>query len=167
MQALQFGDPLGYDSGMARDFAELKASCSAGSGSYTYASPTAYAINATATDDSTPKFTPPSTCTGSYVPKSGDDCNSVAKKMGTSTFSMVIANGLDLYCQNFGATINRSLSLCTPPRCETYTWKNFDTCNDVSRQHGISVAHFLSWNPNFDSICRNRINFVGFQVCVS
>ncbi|RMY22481.1 hypothetical protein D0866_11929 [Hortaea werneckii] len=166
VQALQLGSPLGYDDSLASNFAELKASCNAKS--YTYATPTVYGINATATTDTDgAKFTKPSTCTGSYVLQPGDDCNSVAKKMSVSTYSMLVSNGLDLYCQNFDAAVNSRASLCTPPTCKIYEWGFFDDCNDVASQNDISVAHFLSWNPNFDSICRNSIIFAGYQVCVS
>ncbi|KAI7494236.1 hypothetical protein KC367_g8157 [Hortaea werneckii] len=166
VQALQLGNPLAYDDSLASNFAELKASCNAKS--YTYATPTVYGINATETTDTDgAKFTKPATCTGSYVLQPGDDCNSVAKKMGVSTYSMLVSNGLDLYCQNFEAAVNSSASLCTPPTCKIYEWNFFDECNDVANQNDVSVAHFLSWNPNFDSICRNSIIFAGYQVCVS
>ncbi|RMX79389.1 hypothetical protein D0869_08345 [Hortaea werneckii] len=166
VQALQLGNPLGYDDSLASNFAELKASCNAKS--YTYATPTAYGINATATTDTDgARFTKPSTCTGSYVLQPGDDCNSVAKKMGVSTYSMLVSNGLDLYCRNFDAALNSRASLCTPPTCKIYEWGFFDDCNDVASKNDISVAHFLSWNPNFDSICRNSIIFAGYEVCVS
>ncbi|KAK7962858.1 uncharacterized protein PG986_003683 [Apiospora aurea] len=138
VQAFELGNPFGYDEGMASDFTELTSSCSASG--YTYSVPPAYGTNATVTSPDTPRFTKPPTCTGSYTPRPSDDCNSVAKAMGVSTYSMLHANGLDIYCQNFDAAIKTSTSLCTPP---------------------------TSWNPNFDSICRNAINFVRFQVCVS
>ncbi|KAB5578705.1 hypothetical protein GE09DRAFT_1090733 [Coniochaeta sp. 2T2.1] len=165
VQALQLGNPIGYDEGMASDFTSLTSSCSASG--YSYTVPPIYGTNATTTSPGAPGFTNPATCTGSYILKPSDDCNSVAKAMGVSTFSMLYANGLDIYCQNFDTAINRSASLCTPPTCKTYTWGQFDTCSAVATQNGISLSHFLAWNPNFDSICRNAINFVGYQVCVS
>ncbi|KAK3369408.1 hypothetical protein B0T24DRAFT_707942 [Lasiosphaeria ovina] len=165
VQALQLGDPIGYDEGMASDFASLTSSCSASG--YSYTVPPIYGTNATTTSPGAPGFTSPATCTGSYILKPSDDCNSVAKAMGVSTFSMLYANGLDIYCQNFDTAINTSASLCTPPACKTYTWGQFDTCSAVATQYGISLPRFLAWNPNFDSICRNAINFVGYQVCVS
>ncbi|XDG02515.1 hypothetical protein ABKA04_002130 [Annulohypoxylon sp. FPYF3050] len=150
VQALELGNPIGYDEGLASDFAVLTASCSASG--YTYSTPTSYGINATATTPGT-QFTTPPTCT--------------AKAMRVSTYSLLYSNGLDIYCQNFDAAINSSASLCTPPTCKIYTWGPYDTCSDVASQHDISLAHFLAWNPNFNSICRNAINFVGYQVCVS
>lgn len=165
VQALQLGNPIGYDESMASDFTALTASCNATG--YTYGTPPAYGTNVTATTSGTPQFTKPATCTGSYIPTPSDDCNSVAKAMGVSTYSMLYANGLDVYCQNFDTAINSSTSLCTPPTCKTYTWGPYDTCSGVATQYGISLAHFLAWNPNFNSICRNAITFVGFNVCVS
>ena len=106
-------------------------------------------------------------CTGSYTPQPSNNCNSVAKAMNVSTYSMLYANELNIYCQNFNAAINSSASLCTPPTCKTYTWGPYDTCNAVASQYGISFTHFLAWNPNFNSICRNAINFIGHQVCIS
>jgi hypothetical protein len=165
VQALQLSDPIGYDDDMASDFSALTASCTASG--YAYASPTVYAINATATDSAGSQFTAPPSCTGSYTLQSDDDCNSVAKSLGVSTYNMLYANGLDIYCQNFDAAINSSTTLCSPPTCKTYTWGAHDTCNDVSSQYGISVTHFLAWNPNFNSLCRNAIIWAGYQVCVS
>ncbi|KAI0907579.1 hypothetical protein F4823DRAFT_602322 [Ustulina deusta] len=165
VQALKLGNPIGYDEGLSSDFTALTASCNASG--YTYSIPPAYGTSATATSPGTPEFTNPPTCTGSYTPQPSDNCHSVAKAMGVSTYSMLYANGLDIYCQNFNVAINSSASLCAPPTCKTYTWGPFDTCSGVASQHGISFAHFLAWNPNFNSICRNAINFVGYQVCVS
>ena len=165
MQALQLGSPLGYDEAMASDFAALKSSCAASG--YSYATPTTYGLNASATGGGTSTFTPPSTCTGSYVPTSNDTCNSVAQAMSVSTYSLLDANGLDIHCQNFDAAVNSSMSLCTPPTCKLYTWAIFDSCNSVASQHGITATQFLAWNPNFDSICSNGVQFGGYQVCVS
>jgi len=165
VQALQLGNPLGYNIEMASDFAALTASCTASS--YTYASPTVYALNATATDSVAPNFTNPPSCIGSFTLKAGDDCHSVAKNLSVSSYNMLNANGLDIYCQTFEAVANRNLSLCSPPTCKTHTWDRFDTCSDVASQYNVSLTHFLAWNPNFNSICRNAIIWAGFQVCVS
>ncbi|KAK7915205.1 hypothetical protein PG985_012908, partial [Apiospora marii] len=162
VQAFELGNPFGYDEGMASDFAALTASCSASG--YTYSIPPAYGTSATTTSPDTPRFTRPPTCTGSYTPQLGENCSSVAKAMSVSTYSMLFANGLDIHCQNFDTAINTSTSLCTPPTCKTYTWGPFDTCTGVASQHGIKLVHFLSWNPNFDPLCRNAINFVKYQV---
>jgi hypothetical protein len=62
----------------------------------------------------------------------GDDCNSVAKSMGVSTYSMLYSNGLNIYCQNFDAAVSKGAKLCIPPICKLYKWDSFDTCNDVA-----------------------------------
>ncbi|KAI7559619.1 hypothetical protein KC343_g10058, partial [Hortaea werneckii] len=178
VQALQLGNPLGYDDSLASNFAELKASCNAKS--YTYATPTVYGINATETTDTDgAKFTKPATCTGSYVLQPGDDCNSVAKKMGVSTYSMLVSNGLNLYCQNFEAAVNSSASLCTPPTCKIYEWNFFDDCNDVASQNDVqagddcaklsvafsmTISDFLFLNPEIYTNCTNLL--LGVSYCV-
>ncbi|KAF4160012.1 hypothetical protein CNMCM6936_004141 [Aspergillus lentulus] len=163
--AVQLGSPLSYDAGLEDKFSSLSSSCNATG--YSYTSPTAYALNATATTPSaTVTATPAPTCTGSYVVQSADDCNSVAKALSVSTYSLLSDNSLDIYCQNFATMVNSSL--CIPPQCETYTWQALDTCNTVVGGLGnVTLAQFLAWNPNFNSLCQNGVNFIGYEVCIS
>ncbi|GKZ21588.1 hypothetical protein AbraCBS73388_007489 [Aspergillus brasiliensis] len=164
-RALQLSNPLGYDADLASDFSVLVSSCSA-TGSYTTTSPTQYAINSSDTATATATSTPPATCTGSYTVQSTDDCNSVALSLNVSTYNLLYANGIDLYCQNFAAAVNSTL--CIPPQCDTYVWQASDTCDSVARSiTGVTVPQFLSWNPNFNSLCQNSPNYVGYVVCVS
>ncbi|KAL5360255.1 hypothetical protein BJX96DRAFT_184441 [Aspergillus floccosus] len=101
-----------------------------------------------------------------YPVQSTDDCNSVALSLNVSTYNLLYANGLDLYCQNFAAAVDSTL--CIPPQCKTYIWQASDTCDSVARSiTGVTVPQFLSWNPNFNSLCQNTPNFVGYVVCVS
>ncbi|GIC84370.1 uncharacterized protein Aud_000186 [Aspergillus udagawae] len=157
--ALQLGNALGYDAGLEDKYTSLTSSCNATG--YSYTSPTAYALNTTATTPSaTVTATPAPTCTGSYVVQSTDDCNSVAKALNVSTYSLLSDNNLDIYCQNFATMVNSSL--CIPPQCETYTWQALDTCNTVvSDLLNVTLAQFLAWNPNFNSLCQNGVNFIG------
>ena len=163
-QAFQLSSPFGYDGDLASNLVSLTSSCSASD--YAFTSPTAYALNSTATDVSlSATATPPPTCTGSYVVQAADDCNSIAKAHNVSTFNLLYENSLDLYCQNFAAAVGTSL--CIPLECDTYTWQALDSCNSVvSKYAGMTVPQFLAWNPNFNSLCQNSLNFVDYEVCV-
>lgn len=164
MQAIQLSNPLGYDAGLASNLAFLTSSCSANQ--YGFTSPTPYALNATATTvPATATATPPPTCTGSYTVQASDDCNSLAKALNVSTFNLLYENNLDLYCQNFAAAVGTTL--CIPAQCNTYTWQALDSCNSVVGGFiGMTVPQFLAWNPNFNSLCQNSLNYVGYVVCV-
>jgi hypothetical protein len=162
--AQQLSSPLGYDEGLASNLASLTSSCTANN--YAFTSPTAYALNSTATTlPPTVTATPPPTCTGSYVVQAADDCNSVARALNVSTFNLLYQNNLDLYCKNFAAAVGTSL--CIPANCNTYTWQALDSCNSVvSNFTGMTVPQFLAWNPNFNSLCQNSLNYVGYTVCL-
>jgi hypothetical protein len=165
VQALQLNNPLGYDDGLASNFAALTSSCNATSG-YAFTSPTAYALNSTATTvPASVTATPPPMCTGSYTVQPTDNCNSVAQSLNISTYNLLYDNNLDLYCQNFAAAVNTSL--CIPPTCNLYTWQAIDTCASVvSSYPGMTIPQFLAWNPNFNNLCQNSGSFQGYQVCV-
>ncbi|KAL4943095.1 hypothetical protein BDV06DRAFT_234966 [Aspergillus oleicola] len=85
----------------------------------------------------------------------GDDCNSVALGLGVSTYNLLYNNNLDIYCQNFASAVNSTL--CGLDSCESV----------VSTLDGVTVLEFLSWNPNFNSLCQNSVNFLNYVVCVS
>ncbi|KAL4958979.1 uncharacterized protein BDV14DRAFT_194147 [Aspergillus stella-maris] len=165
-QAVRLSNPLGYDANLASQFASLTSSCNA-TGMYSTTSPTSYAINATATTTSAPTATTPATsCTGSYTVQEGDECNSVALELGVSTYDLLYTNDLDIYCQNFASAVNSTL--CVPPGCDTHVWQGSDSCESVvNTLHGVTVPEFLSWNPNFNSLCQNSVNFLNYVVCVS
>ncbi|KAL4739523.1 hypothetical protein BDV11DRAFT_169938 [Aspergillus similis] len=165
-QAAQLNNPLGYDANLASQFASLTLSCNA-TGKYPTTSPTSYAMNATATTTKAPATTAPVTsCTGSYTVQEGDGCHSVALSLGVSTYDLLYTNDLDLYCQNFASAVNSTL--CVPPGCETRVWQASDSCESVvSTLDGVTVPQFLAWNPNFNSLCQNSVNFVNYVVCVS
>ncbi|KAK3679998.1 hypothetical protein LTR78_000375 [Recurvomyces mirabilis] len=162
-QALQLGNPLGYDQGQADNFASLTSSCS--SNQYSYATPTAYALNAT---DTAPSASPTSApgCTGSYYVQATDTCFDLSQYLNVSTYNLLVYNGWDMYCRNFNASVGTSF--CSPPTCNTYTWQVGDTCNAVVLANpSITLTQFMSWNPNFDPLCQNAGNFVGYEVCLS
>jgi LysM domain len=162
--ALKLSSPLGYDPDIESSFTSLTSSCNATK--YSFTSPAAYALNATETSvPATVTATPAPSCTGSYTVQAIDDCNSAARSLNVSTYSLLSANNLDLYCVNFAAAVGTNL--CIPPKCSTYTWQALDTCEDiVAGLEGITLTQFLAWNPNFNSLCLNSINFVGYEVCI-
>ncbi|KAL6230075.1 hypothetical protein BDW75DRAFT_245169 [Aspergillus navahoensis] len=165
--AIQLGSPFGYDEGLAEKYAALLANCSATGSSYSYASPTPYALNATTVIvTATATSTPEPTCTGSYIVQETDDCNSVAQSLNVSTYSILYSNNLDLYCQDFSSAIGSTL--CIPPQCDTYVWQTLDSCNSVvGSLTNVTIPQFLAWNPNFNSLCQNAVNFIGYVVCIS
>ena len=164
---LQLSNPLGYDPDLASNFASLTSACNATK--YSYTTPTAYALNASATTIPATAFataTPPPTCPGkSFAVQHTDTCTSVSQRLNVSTFSLLYENHLDLYCRNFHVSVGREL--CSPATCETYTWQATDTCASVAAAYPpTTVPQFLAWNPNFNSRCHNGASFIGYQVCV-
>jgi len=165
-QQLQLSNPLGFDQGLADRFASLTSSCSADQ--YNYATPTSYALNgssdtAPSTGNASP--TPVPGCTGSYYVQATDSCLSLSQYLSVSTYNLVVYNGWDMYCRNFNASIGHSF--CSPPTCDTYTWQANDSCNAVALANpSITLTQFMSWNPNFDPLCHNAGNFIGYQVCL-
>jgi LysM repeat protein len=166
-QAMQLNNPLGYDADLASNFASLTSSCSA-NGKYTFTVPASTtSVDAGPTTTPAPSVTP--ICSGSYKLKSTDtDCNVVAKALSVSTYDLLIANNIDLYCQNFYSTAQNGTTLCVPGTCQTYTWQAEDSCDSVLiSRPGISLTQFLAWNPNFNTLCGNVGKFIGYQVCLS
>lgn len=155
---------LGFDDSLATNYAALVSSCNATG--YSYTTPTQYAFNATATATPTrATATAAPSCAGAYTVKVTDDCNSLALALNVSTYSLLYSNGLDLYCQDFAASVNSSL--CIPPQCDTYVWQLTDNCNSVvSGLANVTVPQFLAWKPNFNSLCQNAVNYVGYVVCI-
>ncbi|CAG8067040.1 unnamed protein product [Penicillium salamii] len=165
----QLNSPLGYDEVMGDNFVSLTSSCSATG--YSFTSPTPYALNATATatevsSSAIASSTATPSCASYYQLKETDDCNSVAKSLGVSTYFLLQANNLDLYCQNFAAKVNQTL--CIPLQCNTYTWQADDTCDSVvGGLENVTLPQFFSWNPNINSLCLNSPFFIGYEVCLS
>ena len=161
-QALQLANPLGYDESQADNFASLTSSCS--SNQYSYATPTTYTRNDTATAPSTSPTAVPG-CTGSYYVQATDTCTGLSQYLNVSTYNLLVYNGWDMYCQNFNASVGHQF--CSPPTCKMYTWQVGDTCNAVALANpSITLTQFMSWNPNFDPLCQNAGNFIGYQVCL-
>ncbi|KAI1774393.1 hypothetical protein F4818DRAFT_452388 [Hypoxylon cercidicola] len=168
-QALQLNSPFGYDEALAEGFASLTSSCGS-AGQYTFTiPPTTTSPDPSSTSIPGPSESVTPICTGSYQLKEQDyDCNSVAKALNVSTYSLLIANNLDLYCQNFYTAVDAQATLCVPEQCQTYTWQPGDSCESVLiNRPGITMTQFLSWNPQFNSLCGNTGKFFGYEICVS
>ncbi|KAL6230178.1 hypothetical protein BDW75DRAFT_248902 [Aspergillus navahoensis] len=165
--SVQLGSPFGYDLGLADKYVALLANCSATGSSYSYASPTPFALNATIVIvTATPTSTPEPTCTGLYIVQETDNCNTVAQSLNESTYSILYSNNLDLYCQDFRSAIGSTL--CIPPQCGIYVWQTLDSCNNVvGSLTNVPIPQFLAWNPNFNSLCQNAVNYFGYIICIS
>ncbi|MCJ1245494.1 hypothetical protein MMC30_002698 [Trapelia coarctata] len=165
VQSVQLNSPLGYDETFAANFQSLTSSC--GASGYPFTSPTAYALNGTATitapASSTTAFT--TSCTASYTVQDGDDCNSVARAHNVSTFSLLYENMLNIYCMDFPSA---GTSLCLPQQCAVYTVQPGDECDSiVNSTAGITVTQLLAWNPNIESLCGNILGLAGNEICIS
>ena len=91
-QQLQLSNPLGYDPGLASNFASLTSACNAKK--YSYMTPTAYGLNASAATipaTASATVTPPPTCSGSYAVQLTDTCTSVSQELNVSTYSLQLA----------------------------------------------------------------------------
>jgi hypothetical protein len=163
--ALELASPFGYDDVVAQNYASLTSSCNATT--YSYATPTQYALNVTATTEPAAVMTTmASSCTGLYEVSDDDTCNSVAQALNVSTYSLLYMNNLDLYCLNWASTAVNT-TLCIPPQCETRVWQATDTCDSVvSGLSNVTVPQFLAWNPNFNALCQNAVNYIDYVVCV-
>ncbi|KAL4795601.1 hypothetical protein BDV19DRAFT_378800 [Aspergillus venezuelensis] len=76
-----------------------------------------------------------------------DDCNSVAQALNVSTYSLLYSNNLDLYCRNFDSAVGSTLV--------------------VGSLSNVTIPQFLAWNPNFNPLCQNAVNYIGYVVCIS
>lgn len=146
---LQLSSPFGYSPDFAADFSSTTSSCA--KKGYGYATPTAGGINGTATATATSVTAAP-TCASQYVVAAGDDCNSVARARGVSSFSIIYANSLNTDCDDFpeaGAT------LCLQDKCTTQTIGLDDDCVSVASKYAITRSQLQAWNPNLNSLCNN------------
>lgn len=159
-QAHQIDSPFEYDAGFASNFASLTSSCNATQ--YSYTTPTAYALNTstTATAASTVITSTPPACTGTYTVQDGDSCVSISTALNVSTFDLAYYNNINIYCQDFQSNIGTTL--CVPPTCQTHSWQALDTCASVALAYPpITIPQLLAWNPNFNSLCGNAVQFTG------
>lgn len=123
-------------------------------------------------------------CTATYAVKSGDNCNVIRDLYG-DVFSLPDFYSwnpqIDSFCSNLYVGelvcvgVNNStgpIPACPAPvkpglsgTCDAcYKIASGDSCYAVAAAHGISVAQFLSWNPDVDAACTNLE--VGYNYCV-
>ncbi|KAK4186063.1 hypothetical protein QBC35DRAFT_465066 [Podospora australis] len=153
--------PVGYDAEVAADFASATVNCSATG--YSYSTSTYPVIRTSSTTGTASSSALPTStgCPGSTrAVAAGDTCHSVAKAAGVSTYGLIAANNLDIFCSQLETTA------CLPPTCKTYLWAPYDICEEVAAKSNITLAQFLAWNPNFDAACTNAQEWRGWNVCI-
>lgn len=162
----QLSSYLGWDEELEESFASLTESC----GVSTYTIPaSARSSDSTSSDETDPTATwtaPEKTCVSKYTIQEGDDCHSISKSQKVSTFYLMDANDLELYCSNFPGP---GVEICIPPRCDVYTVQEKDTCSTVTRRlnYTTSTTQLISWNPTINRACSNLDIMAGHEICVS
>ncbi|KAI0540468.1 hypothetical protein GGR58DRAFT_130920 [Xylaria digitata] len=156
-QQIQLSSPFGYSEVYAESFANITADC--GATGYSYATPTRYALNATASAPATP------TCTGSpYTVQDGDTCISVSGSNGMSTYNLITGNALSAGCADFLAT---GTSLCLQRTCNIYQLQHRDRCDSLTADWNITFAQLQAWNPMINVGCSNLASWRGWYLCSS
>lgn len=146
-----------YDEDYAAAFSAQTAACHASG--YSYATPTAYALNATATPSPTnvecPAF--------SHVVSTGDTCYSVADQHDVPTYGIISLNGLGRSCDPLTA----GAKLCLPKPCQLYEIQSRDTAAVIAARYNTSVPRLAAWNPMLTMDGANFGNWKGYFICVS
>ncbi|KAH9999575.1 hypothetical protein F4779DRAFT_622702 [Xylariaceae sp. FL0662B] len=159
----QLQSPLGYDPDVAADFSSLTISCQATG--YAYSTPAPYALNATSspgTPTATSNASVPA-CSNLYTVADGDTCQGIAAAKNVSTFGIISANNLDIFC----SSLIPGSRICLPLSCQTYNIMPGDTCRGIVSRSGVTMPQFLAWNPIFDARCTNLDKWWGWAICVS
>ncbi|KAK4141819.1 LysM domain-protein [Dichotomopilus funicola] len=158
IQAKQLASPFGYDKEAASAFAFTTSSCAAKT--YSYATPTSYALNSTTVPPSRP------TCATNrtYVIQKEDSCNTIAEAQGVATEALISLNGLDLGCTMM---LPVNTSLCLPPACKIQELSPDDTCRSIITAQNITISQLLAWNPIISAGCGNLDRWRGRFICVS
>ncbi len=156
VQKLQLGSPFGYDDDGAATFASMTSSCNAPG--YTYAAPTAYALNAMTVPDP-----PPRICNNSYTVQDGDTCVSISVSRNVLTYGLISANGIDVSCNLLPPT---GSTICLPKTCNTYQLSGYERCDDLSTYAHITRQQLLSWNPMINEFCNNLATWYGWNLCL-
>jgi hypothetical protein len=153
----QLNSSLGYDSDVAKTFSSLTSSC--GATTYTWATPTTYALNATAVATSAVKC---SNSTKAYVIQSNDTCVTISGATSVSTYGLINTNQIDIACNSLPAVGG---SICLPSTCSTYQLQYVDTCDSLVSSLNITKAQLLAWNPNINTGCSNLASWRGWYLC--
>ncbi|KAG5929743.1 hypothetical protein E4U42_004670 [Claviceps africana] len=168
IQQIQLASPFGFSDTLAQAFAETTESCSAAN--YKFATPTSYALNATAF----PSL--PAACTGEAVYKiqQDDSCATISGAKGVSTYQLIKENKLNLGCDNLPA-VGQSICLPQGSNCRTYQLDVHETCETlmtswnatlaqveageycaaISLKFNLALSDFYFLNPQVDSTCSN------------
>ena len=155
-------------------------------------SPRSTSIAPTSTGLATPTPTQPKmtkNCDNFHKVEDGDNCASIAKQYGISQENFLTWNPgvgddctslwLDYYVCVGSSARSTSLtptptSLVTPTPTQSgmsdgctgfYKIESGDICADIAKQHGISLADFLAWNPDVGDDCASL--WLGYYVCVA
>ncbi|KAK4241774.1 hypothetical protein C8A03DRAFT_30079 [Achaetomium macrosporum] len=161
----QLDSAFGWDDDLAQSFAALTQSC--GATGYPVSSPTAIALNSSASaPTSTATALPSATCVSTYTVQAGDDCHSISKSEGVSTFELMYADDLPGYCSDFPGA---GAQLCIPHRCDVYTVRAKDTCYGIVQKYNrtFTVTQLVSWNTNINRACTNLNMIEGYEICIS
>lgn len=163
--SIQLSSPVGYSEDLASQFSSAKAKCSATS--YTFTRSTYPFFAATTSPSSMPTGTTPtanSSCPRVYTVRRGDTCNSIALAQRTSTYGIIEANGMNLFCSNLQKAGPR---ICLPQaQCTPYTINLADTCQSIASKWNVSVQEIMAWNPFFSNGCQNIDTWRDFVICV-
>jgi LysM repeat protein len=144
---LQLQSPIGYDEEFADDFSSVTASC--GAAGYSYSTPPVYGTPVSPSSTSTSSSAVPSSCATPYTVSEGDTCESIAAARNVSSYGIIEANELSMYCHLPAA----GQEICLPAQCRTHFLLIDDNCATLSRQYGVSRVQLVSWNGNFDVQC--------------
>ncbi|KAJ5218703.1 uncharacterized protein N7498_000802 [Penicillium cinerascens] len=162
IQKFQLESPFGYDDEAANYFASLTSSC--GATGYDFATPTAYALNATSTgtgSTASATFSPP--CSGFHTVKEDESCVTISEANSVSTYSLITTNALDMACN----LLSEGRNLCLPSTCTTHQLEFGETCDSLTSSLGITMAQLLAWNPMINTGCSNLASWRGWYICAS
>ncbi|KAK4097694.1 carbohydrate-binding module family 50 protein [Parathielavia hyrcaniae] len=143
--------PLGYTDSLAEDYSSLTSSCQVTF--YPVTSPTRYALGTTTASVPTPTDgvpVPSYTCESQYTIQESDTCESISWAKQVSTFSLLYANKLPMYCSDFPAA---GTEICIPQR--------------VAEKHGLTVAKLIELNPDLKSQCSSLRALTGYAICLT
>ncbi|KAG5951736.1 hypothetical protein E4U53_002385 [Claviceps sorghi] len=160
IQQMQLASPFGFSDTLAQTFADTTKSCSAAD--YKFATPTSYALNATAF----PSL--PAACTGAavYTVQQDDSCVTISGAKGVSTYQLIKENKLNLGCDNLPA-VGQSVCLPQGSTCRTHQLGLYETCETLMASWNATLAQVLAWNPMINSACSNMASWRGWYLCSS
>lgn len=151
----QLESPFGYDDSLASDFSSQTSSCHATG--FTFTTPTAYALNTTATPAPTP------ICQRTYTVLATDTCASIAQANKVATFGVVSLNNLGTGCE----ALVEGKTLCLPETCTLRKITRDDDCGQVVKDANTTIPRLIAWNPMLNPECSNFLDYIGYYICIS